>query len=90
MIHWDDPSLPPAIKQLVGNPYMPGNMMHPYVDPEYIIKLNEYLIDYYDNNNSRLTKRIPRLIKRRQPCKFISWNEYYSEVSHLNTKAPVI
>jgi len=76
---WDDPKLPPAIKQLRNNPFMPGRRLFPYTSDSYSIAFNEILIRYLDM--SPLYKyRKPKLIKRYKPCKIISWDEYYSGI----------
>jgi len=86
---WDDPKLPPGIKQLKDNPFMPGNTLYPHADDSYTIAFNELLIGYLDS--SKLSKyRKPKLIKRSKQCKVITWDEYYSNINEYYKQYLVI
>jgi len=78
---WEDPQLPPGIKTLKNNPFMPGNTLYPYKEESYVLAFNEYLIDYLDNNVIKDGYRKPKILKRSTPCIVMSWNEYYSQIN---------
>lgn len=89
---WDDRNIPPAIKQLQNNPFMPGATLHPHTSEDYIIAFNEYLIDYLNNFDEikQGKPRKPKLMKRSKTCTVISWNEYYSNINEYYKQYLVI
>lgn len=80
VFNWDDPNLPPAIRQLQNNPFMPGNTLYPHNDDSYTIRFTELLLDYLEKN-SLSDYRKPKLLQRNHECQIINWNEYYSQIN---------
>ncbi len=86
---WDDPKLPPGIKQLKDNPFMPGSRLYPYTEDSYSLAFNEILIGYLDSSNLSGFRK-PNILNRMKQCKIISWDDYYSGINEYYKQYLVI
>jgi len=86
---WDDPAIPPGIKQLKNNPFMPGNTLWPHEDDNYIVGFDEMLIDYQEGLTENDLRK-PKFVKRKSQCIVMTWDEYYSGINEVYKQYLVI